>query len=87
MAQANTQKSSFKKVMMNPLFIEGYKDAMSGVNFYEKYEKIAEFHQFAYERGRHFFFAVGKMRIKQGAGVTKEARMAFIALFRQRAIL
>lgn len=87
MSQAQTHKTSFKKVMLNPLFGEGYMDAMNGVSFYEKYEKIGEFQQFAYERGRHFFFAVGKMRIKQGAGISKEARMAFIALFRQRTIL
>ena len=87
MAQTDTHKTSIKKVMSNPAFIQGYKDASNGVSFYENYDRIPNFQQFAYERGRQFFFAVGKMRIKQGAGISKEAQVAFISLFRQKAII
>jgi hypothetical protein len=87
MTQAQTHGTTFKKVMLNPLFSEGYRDAMNGVNFYDRYEKIVEFQQFAYERGRHFFFAVGKVRIKQGKGLNKEALTMFKYLFIQKAIL
>ena len=87
MAQADTHKTTIAKVLAHPVFNEGYKDAMNGVSFYEKYEKIPEFQQFAYERGRNFFFAVGKMRIRQGRGTTKEAIQIFNRLFQQRAIL
>lgn len=87
MPQAHTHKTTIAKVLAHPIFNEGYKDAMNGVSFYEKYEKIPEFNQFAYERGRNFFFAVGKMRIRQGRGATKEAIQMLNYLFQQKIIL
>ena len=88
MAQADTHKTTIgNKVLAHPIFNEGYKDAMNGVSFYEKYEKIPAFNQVAYERGRNFFFSVGKMRIKQGAGASKEAIQMFNHLFKQKIIL
>jgi hypothetical protein len=87
MSQAATHGTSFKKVLAHPIFNEGYKDAMKGVNFYEKYERLADHQKFSYERGRQFFFSVGKMRIRQGRGATKEAIQVFKYLFQQKIIL
>lgn len=87
MAQADTHKITIAQIIANPIFNEGYKDAMAGVGFYEKYDRLADHQRFAYERGRHFFFAVGKMRIKQGAGASKEAIRKFASFFRERVVL
>ena len=67
------RRTPIKTMLARPEFLQGFKDAMSGVGFYEKYDQMPVSGQLAYERGRHFFFAAGHMRIKQGRGVSRDA--------------
>ena len=87
MSQAPTRKVTVKKALMQPAFEKGYRDAMNGVGFYENYEKISLGEQWSYERGRHFYFAVGKVRLKQGNGISKTAIAAYKAVRAMRVVL
>ena len=57
-------------------FQQGFKDAMNGIGFYEKYEYYDQQgvdDKINYELGRHFYFAAGKTRLKQGRGISGKA--------------
>ena len=87
MAQCATKRVNIRKVMSHPVFLQGVKDAMNGVGFYERYDTLPENHQWSYERGRQFYFAVGKMRIKQGRGISFDAVQTYKALRADNTIL
>lgn len=80
MAQCDTKRVSLKSVMAHPVFLQGFRDAMNGLGFYERYEKLPVNQQWSYERGRLFYFAAGKMRIKQGRGVSRDAMETYTML-------
>jgi len=42
MSQIDTETTTWNKVMSAPLFVEGFKDAMTGVSFYEKHDKMSD---------------------------------------------
>ena len=73
MAQCETKRVNLKSVIGNAFFLKGFQDAMNGIGLYEKYDSIPLNKQFNYERGRQFYFAAGKIRIKQGRGVSRDA--------------
>lgn len=87
MAQCATKRVSLRKVMSQPAFLQGVKDAMSGVGFYERYETMPTSDQWSYERGRQFYFAAGKMRIMQGRGVSRDAVETYKSLRADKSIL
>ena len=87
MSQCLTKRVSLKSVMSHPVFLQGFHDAMNGVGFYEHYDSIPENKQWNYERGRQFYFAAGKMRIKQGRGVSRDALKTYQTLRADKSIL
>ena len=87
MAQCNTQRVTLKSVMSHPVFLQGVKDAMNGFGFYERYDAMPTSDQWSYERGRQFYFAAGKMRIKQGRGISFDAVQTYKALRADNTIL
>ena len=87
MSQVTTKRTPIKKVLARTEFVQGYKDAMTGVGFYEKYEQMTSSEQWTYERGRQFFFAAGPMRIRQGRGVTREAIQMYRDLRNENVVL
>ena len=65
-----------KKRIASLTFQQGFYDAMNSVGFYEKYdyyEQQCNDDKINYELGRHFYFAAGKTRLKQGRGISNKA--------------
>ena len=87
MAQCATKRVNIRKVMSRPAFLPGVKDAMNGFGFYERYDAMPTSDQWSYERGRQFYFAAGKMRIKQGRGISFDAVQTYKALRADNTIL
>jgi len=87
MAQCDTKRVNVKSVIGHPVFLQGFHDAMNGIGFYERYETLPTNQQWSYERGRQFYFAAGKKRIKQGRGVSREAIKMFVELRTDNSIL
>lgn len=85
--QIPVKKTSTKKMMSRPAFQLGIKDAEAGRGFDEKYEKFSTTDQWTYERGRQFYFTVGKMRLKQGNGISRTALIAYNTAREMQAVL
>jgi hypothetical protein len=87
MPQVTTKVVSLKKIMGRPAFERGYLDAMCGTSFAKDYDDWHANEQWSYERGRLFFFGAGKVRLKQGRGVSSQAIEAYKALRNDKVIL
>ena len=87
MAQVKTRVVSLKTIMGRPAFERGYLDAMCGAKFAKDYDDLTANEQWSYERGRLFFFGAGKVRLKQGRGVSSQAIQVYKALRDSKVIL
>ena len=87
MAQVSTKVVSLKKIMGRPAFERGYLDAMCGAKFNKDYDDWSANEQWSYERGRLFFYGAGKVRLKQGRGVSSQAIQVYKALRDSKVIL
>lgn len=87
MAQVDTKVVNLKTIMGRPIFERGYLDAMCGAKFAKDYDDWSAAKQWSYERGRLFFFGAGKVRLKQGRGVSGQAIEAYKALRNDKVIL
>jgi hypothetical protein len=77
LTQIPTKAIPLKKILVRPAFQLGMKDAEAGRGFNEKYESFTTGDQWTYERGRQFYFTAGRMRIRQGKGVSRQAIAAY----------
>ena len=75
--QVPTKAIPMKKLLALPSFLMGMKDAESGVGFNAIYESWSIIDQWTYERGRQFYFTAGKIRVRQGKGVSRQAIAAY----------
>lgn len=87
MAQVTTKVVNLKTIMSRPIFQRGYLDAMNGAKFDEDYDNWSAATQWSYERGRLFYFGAGKMRLKQGRGLSNQAIETYKALRESKVIL
>ena len=87
MAQVNTRTVNLKTIMGRAAFQRGYTEAMCGTSFAKDYDDWHANEQWSYERGRLFFFGAGKVRLKQGRGVSSQAIEAYKALRNEKTIL
>jgi hypothetical protein len=87
MAQVPTKIISAKTLMSRPIFQRGYTEAMYGTKFAADYDDWPASLQWTYERGRQFYFAAGRVRLKQGRGVSSQAIEAYRTLRNENVIL
>ena len=87
MAQVTTRVVNIKTIMGRPMFVRGYNEAMTGAKFAKDYDDWSAAEQWSYERGRLFFFGAGKVRLKQGRGVSSQAIQVYKALRDSKVIL
>ena len=87
MAQVKTRTVNLKTIMGRPAFQRGYTEAMCGTSFARDYDNWSSNEQWSYERGRLFFFGAGKVRLKQGRGVSSQAMQVYKALRDSKVIL
>jgi len=87
MPQVNTHTVSLKTIMGRPAFVRGYNEAMTGAKFAKDYDNWPSNEQWSYERGRLFYFGAGRMRLKQGRGVSRQAIDTYVMLRENNTIL
>lgn len=87
MAQVSTRVVNIRTIMGRPTFVRGYNEAMCGAKFAKDYDDLTANEQWSYERGRLFFFGAGKIRLKQGRGVSSQAIQIYKALRDSKVIL
>jgi len=87
MAQVTTRVVNLKTIMGRPAFVRGYNEAMCGSKFAKDYDNWPSNEQWSYERGRLFYFGAGRMRLKQGRGVSRQAIDTYIMLRENNTIL
>ena len=87
MAQVTTHSVSLKTIMSRPTFVRGYNEAMVGAKFSKDYDNWTTNEQWSYERGRLFYFGAGRVRLKQGRGVSRQAIETYMALRDNNTIL
>jgi hypothetical protein len=87
MPQVSTKVVNLKTIMGRPMFERGYLDAMCGAKFAKDYDDWSANQQWSYERGRLFFYGAGKVRLKQGRGVSSQAIQVYKSLRDSNVIL